>query len=291
MSHLNWKIGDVRITRFAERETLTRLTVLLPEATPESIEPHASWLSPHFLASDGRAILSIHALLIESQGQLILVDTCMGEKVVEGFEMLGDGTSTVIDDMAAAGFAREQIDLVLCTHLHLDHVGWNTMRQGERWVPTFPNARYLFARTEWEYWQQEKHRPFVATLDDTVKPILNAGLADLIETDHKINDEVWLEATPGHTPGHVSVHIGSAGERAMITGDMTHHPIQWAEPQWKMVADTDAEQATRTRRRLIDEHANTPLLVIGTHYPPPCAGHLVRDEDGCRFEASKGTAS
>ncbi len=121
--------------------------------------------------------------------------------------------------------------------------------------------------------------------------MLDAGLADLIETDHKINDEIWLEATPGHTPGHVSVQIRSRGERAMITGDMTHHPIQWAEPQWKMFADTDAEQATRTRRRLIEEHANTPLLVIGTHYPPPCAGHLVRDEDGCRFEATEGAAS
>lgn len=121
--------------------------------------------------------------------------------------------------------------------------------------------------------------------------MLDAGLADLIETDHKINDEIWLEASPGHTPGHVSVQIRSAGERAMITGDMTHHPIQWAEPQWKMFADTDAEQATRTRRRLIEEHANTPLLVIGTHYPPPCAGHLVRDADGCRFVAREGAAS
>jgi len=285
MGNLSWSVGDVRITRVEELVAPMPPTHLLPEATPEALRRHASWLEPHFVDAEGNLLLSIHGLVIESGGRRILVDTCVGERVMPGFEQLSGSSSPFLENLESAGFPRESIDTVLCTHLHFDHVGWNTMREGDRWVPTFPQARYLFARIEWDHWRAEDSPVFTPTLGEAVQPIIDAGLADLVETDHQLTEEIRLEATPGHTPGHVAVQISSRGERAMITGDLTHHPVQWAEPDWKMPADTDAAQASATRRRLIEEHGGSPLLVIGTHYAAPTAGRLVRGDSGWRFEA------
>ena len=192
-------------------------------------------------------------------------------------------STSFLTDLVDAGSPRESIDVVLCTHLHLDHVGWNTMRVDGRWVPTFPNARYLFARTEWEYWKDQPEE-FGPVITDSVRPIIDAGLADLVEMDHQLTDEVRLEPTPGHTPGHVSVHIRSAGEEAMITGDMMHHPCQIARPDWSTVLDYDAEQSRRSRRGFLERCAQGPVLVIGTHFMPPTAGRIVRDGDTYRFD-------
>jgi glyoxylase-like metal-dependent hydrolase (beta-lactamase superfamily II) len=286
MGHQSWKIGDVTITRIVESETALPPEGLLPDANASTLEPHRSWLAPSFLDADGNFVLSIHALVIEAGERRILVDTCVGEHAVPGFEML-QPNARFLDDLAEAGFPRESIDTVLCTHLHFDHVGWNTMRDGDRWVPTFPNARYLFARREVLHWQDEDDATFAGTFGNAVTPVLEAGLADLVETDHRVCEEVWLEPTPGHTPGHVAVRIASRGQRAFITGDMTHHPVQWAEVDWKMPADTDAARAAATRRRVIEEHADSDTLVIGTHYAAPCAGHLVRGESGVWFRARR----
>jgi len=283
---LSWSIGEVRVTRIAESVSPIPPEGLFPEATAADIARHESWLKPHFVDGSGNLLLSIHGLVVESGQRRILVDTCVGEKPIPGFDGMG-GDSAFLTHLEAAGFAPDSIDTVLCTHLHFDHVGWNTRREGDRWVPTFPNARYLFAREEYEHWQGDTEREFAPTFDIAVRPILDAGLADLVETDHRLTDEVWLEATPGHTPGHVAVRIASGGAAALITGDLTHHPVQWAEVDWKMGADSDAAQAARTRRRLLDEHANGTLLVIGTHYAEPCSGRLVGDgEGGYRFEAA-----
>ena len=286
MPQLGWSIGDVRITRIPESVAPVPPAGLFPEATPESVAAHESWLKPHFVDADGNLLLSIHGLVVESAGKRILVDTCLGEKPIPGYEALGSD-SPFLRELESAGFARESIDAVLCTHLHFDHVGWNTLREGDRWVPTFPNARYLFARVEYEHWLAEDERAFAATFDECVTPILEAGQADLVECDHELTGEVRLEATPGHTPGHVAVRIESQGARALITGDLTHHPVQWAEVDWAMNADSDSPAAARTRRRLLREHADGDLLLIGTHYAEPCSGRLVSDgRGGHRFEAA-----
>jgi glyoxylase-like metal-dependent hydrolase (beta-lactamase superfamily II) len=283
MSNLVWKIGNVRVTRIQENLTPIAAQGLFPTASPEALAPHASWLRPHFIDGEGNLLLSIHALVVESLGKRILVDTCIGEHQFPGYEDLSKGPNRFLQDLAEAGFPRESIDVVLCTHLHFDHVGWNTMQSDGRWVPTFPNARYLLG---WEHWSQVDS-DFVPNLNDSVRPVIEAGLSDLVEMDHRITEEVWLEGTPGHTPGHVSVRIASDDAQALITGDMTHHPVQWAELDWEMSADTDSKQAAETRRRLVREHADQPVLVIGTHYAPPCSGHLVAHEGGCRFDASE----
>ena len=189
-----------------------------------------------------------------------------------------------LEDLAEAGFPRESFDTVMCTHLHVDHVGWNTMLVDGKWAPTFPNARYLFARREWEYWSQNEQDDFGPVVEDSVRPIVDAGLADLVDMDHRITSEVWLEPTPGHTPGHVSVRISSQGEEAVITGDMTHHPCQFSHPDWAATVDYDADQSTQTRLDFYARYADQPVLVIGTHFATPTAGKIVRDGDAYRLD-------
>lgn len=286
MTHLTWTVGDVTITRIPEIVVDLSLVGLLPEATPEALSPHRHWLEQHFLRADGQVPLSIHGFLVGTGDLRVLVDTCVGPHPVPGYEAISEGAEDFLAGLADAGCGRDAVDVVLCTHMHFDHVGWNTIRDGDRFVPTFPKARYLFARDEWEHWSSADDRgAFAPTFDAAVRPIVHAGLADFVSTDHQLCDTVRLVPTPGHTPGHVSVEINSKDERAFITGDMTHHPVQWAEPDWKMTSDSDSAAAAATRQRAADSLADTPVLVIGTHYAPPCAGHLLRGDQGVWFRA------
>jgi len=165
---------------------------------------------------------------------------------------------------------------VVCTHLHVDHVGWNTRLEGDRWVPTFPNARYVFVDRDFEHWARQDEEMHAASFADSVRPIAEAGLADLVPRDHVLCDEVRLEPTPGHTPGHASVRITSGGASAVITGDMVHHPLQLAAPERSSFADTDPVLATATRREFVDRYADSGTLVFGTHFSPT-GGQLHRD--------------
>jgi glyoxylase-like metal-dependent hydrolase (beta-lactamase superfamily II) len=167
----------------------------------------------------------------------------------------------------------------------VDHVGWNTMLQDGAWVPTFPNARYLIGKQELAHWSADDNAEQQVILGDSVKPILDAGLAELVEMDHRISPELRLTPSTGHTPGHVSVMIESKGESAVITGDMTHHPCQLAHPDWSPPFDTDPKAAAATRARMFAEWADKPILVIGTHYAGPTAGHVKRDGAAFRFDA------
>jgi glyoxylase-like metal-dependent hydrolase (beta-lactamase superfamily II) len=280
---MQWTIGDVRITRLLESEVPTRATFIIPDASPDALARHADWLRPHFMDERGRIVAAVHALVVESQGRRVVVDTCIGndkERTIPTWNRL---QGPFLDDLAGAGFARESIDAVVCTHLHVDHVGWNTMLVDGRWVPTFPNARYLFVRDEWEHWNASGPMIEGDVVGDSVRPVVDAGLVDLVAPDHRLTDEVWLEPTPGHTPGHVSVRIRSAGVDAVITGDVMHHPVQCAEPGWHSNFDVDADAARRTRRAFLERYADQPILVIGTHFATPVGGHIVRHGDAWRF--------
>ena len=285
MGNLSWQIGAVRVTRIVESETKLPATNLFPQASLEAVAPHRAWLVPHFMDEEDQFRLSIHALLVDAPGLRVLVDTCIGEHTLPGYEDLSENSADLREELAAAGVPLESVDVVLCTHLHFDHVGWNTVKVDGRWVPTFPNARYLFARAEWEHWNAAPGGGFVSTLESAVRPVVDAGLADLVETDHLLCDSLRLVPTPGHTPGHVALAIESEGSRALITGDCTHHPVQWAEPDWEMSADTDSAQAAVTRRALLDAHGDAETLIIGTHYAGPTAGHIVRGAGGWQFRA------
>jgi glyoxylase-like metal-dependent hydrolase (beta-lactamase superfamily II) len=197
--------------------------------------------------------------------------------------MIGMGRFWLI--WRAAGFPAESIDTVLCTHLHVDHVGWNTRLVDGKWVPTFPRAQYLMGRAEYEHWRSVKDRPDMENImADSVTPIVEAGLATMVETNARICEEISLVPTLGHTPGHVSVMIQSNGEQALITGDFMHHPCQIARPEWSTLADSDPDQGIETRRRMFQRLAGTPVLIIGTHFAGATAGRLVADGGGYRLD-------
>jgi len=282
---LSWQVGEVRITRILELEATGGTRFVLPQATPEVIKT-IPWLTPQFADENGRLRMSIHALVVETPSRRIIVDTCIGNDKQRDIPTWSGLQTTFLADLAQAGFARESIDTVLCTHLHVDHVGWNTMLVDDIWVPTFPNARYLLGRTEFEYWRKEEEAamsPDRSPFHDSVKPVWEAGLVDLVETDHQICPEVTFEPTLGHTPGHVSVRIHSKGQEALITGDFIHHPCQLARPGWASRADFDETASTATRLRMFEALCGTPTLVIGTHFAAPTAGHVIRDGDGYRL--------
>jgi len=278
-----WKIGDVEITRVVELVSPTPGTMLIPNATPENLVDLHDWLRPHFLDADGNMLLSIHAFAIRSGDARVVVDTCLGAGKPRPIPEWSDLQTSFLRDLESVGFAADSIDRVVCTHLHFDHIGWNTIRHDGRWVPTFPNARYLVGEKEWGFWQHEDDPYAPEAKADSLLPVFEAGLVDLVDPDHVITDEVRLIPTPGHTPGHVSVEVRSGGQRAIITGDMFHLPLQMAHPDWPDLADVDAELARRTRERFLADHADQPVLILGTHFNAPTGGHIVRDGTAFRF--------
>jgi glyoxylase-like metal-dependent hydrolase (beta-lactamase superfamily II) len=278
-----WKIGNTTVTKVLELETAGAATWILPDATPARLA-QVPWLVPHFAGADGRAVMSVHALVIEAPGRRILVDTCIGNDKARPIPGWDRRQGSFLADLAAAGFPAESIDTVLCTHLHVDHVGWNTRLEGTRWVPTFPNARYLFHARELAYWSENDEQIYGDVMGDSVRPVLEAGLVDLVEADHLVAKEVRLEPTPGHTPGHVSVRLRCHGEEAVITGDLMHHPVQCAFPDWASRADVDPEQAKRTRHGFLARSAQSSELVFGTHFAGPTAGRIVREDAAFRFD-------
>ena len=282
---MKWRIGEVTVTKIVELEVTGGSRFILPQATPEAVLPIA-WLQPDFADERGRLKMSIHALVVETPSRRIIVDTCLGnDKENRRIPTWNNLQTSFLADLAAAGYPRETIDTVICTHLHVDHVGWNTMLVDGHWVPTFPNARYLMGRVEFEHWTSRHEREDMrAVLADSVTPVWDGGLVDLVETDHRICGEVSLVPTRGHTPGHVSVWIASQGEEALITGDFMHHPCQIACPDWSSTADGDPVEARLTRERMLTRLANTPILVIGTHFAGRTAGRVARDGAAFRLE-------
>ncbi len=284
-----WHIGDVKVSRIVELESVGGTRFILPDAAPDAVLP-IKWLYPHFMNEKGKLIMSVHALVIDTGSRRIIVDTCIGNEKERDIPSWNNLQTTFLSDLADAGYERTDIDTVLCTHLHVDHVGWNTMRVDGKWVPTFPNARYLIANSEWAHWQSGAGDKYGEAFDDSVKPVFDVGLMDLVECDATICDEVTLVPTPGHTPGHVSVRIRSKGQEAYITGDALHHPCQMARLDWASAADNDAAMARDTRIEMLSGLADTDTLVFGTHFATPSAGHVKREADGSfRFEVNDGS--
>ncbi|MBH81563.1 MAG: MBL fold metallo-hydrolase [Gammaproteobacteria bacterium] len=288
----SWQIGDVKVTQVVEL-TFEGLDAFLPDATPEAVLP-IEWLKPGFVTPEGVLRFSIHALVIDTGSRRIIVDTCVGnDKPRDAFPDWHMLQTSFLEDLEQAGYPRDAIDTVLCTHLHLDHVGWNTMLVDGEWVPTFPNGRYLIERNEFAYVDEEAEAEEVeawlkdmnrAVMQDSIGPLVAAGLLELVDADQRICDEVRLIPTPGHTIGHVSVLIESAGESALITGDFVHHPCQLAHPEWSVTTDYDPVDSVATRERVFSRFSDTPTLIIGTHWPEPTAGVIERSGDAYRLK-------
>ena len=284
-----WRIGDVSIHRVLEFEgPLIAPRILLPDSTDEAIDRHRSWLEPNLLdPATGDLILAFHSLIVRTPTHTVLVDTCGGnDKHRPQKPRYHLKSHPYLANLEAAGFPPEEIDVVLCTHMHVDHVGWNTRLLDGEWTPTFPNARYLFARDELAFWVS--HYETEAFTDDpyykdSILPVIEAGQAETVEGDHAIDDWVRLVPTPGHTPGHVCVEVASRGVHAVLSGDLMHHPVQCAEPDWSSCFCVDAEHSRRTRRAFLAEHAESGALILPAHFPTPAAGRVLAAGDGWRF--------
>ena len=269
----DWTVGDVRVTKVPQMTWHIPLWGLVPEATDAACQEVAPGLV------DGRVEVSLHGLVVESGGRRILVDTCAGHDdhaertlgLVQSVGTIDHHQRSVRDAVEAAGWSAEDIDTVVCTHLHFDHIGG---------VDGFPNARVVLAGDEWGYWSTATDTDDHESIDATLRPLVDGGRVDLVDPDHALTDEVRFVPTPGHTPGHTSVAISSAGESAVVTGDLVHHPIELLAPHWTMVADVDPAQCAASRRAFVDQYGDGETLLLGTHFGGTSAG---------RFDASAGT--
>lgn len=259
-----------------------------PALTQDVLEANRSWLEPTYLDPvTGRIVLCIQSFLVRTPHHTILVDTCVGNDkprpVRRSWNMItSDRYQT---NLAAAGVRVEDIDYVMCTHLHIDHVGWNTRLDNGRWAPTFPNAKYLFADRELAFWT-EKHRQDptpVPWITDSVLPIIEAGRAEVVKSDHALSDVVRLVPTPGHTIDHYSVQVGRAGADALVSGDILHSPLQTRYPGLSVFADYDGKQAAETRRKVLSRCCEAGTLFCAAHFPTPALGRLKPWDEGFRF--------
>ena len=279
-----FKIGEINVTRIVESEApFLPIGTMLPDATDEAIQPYRHWLEPKALCSEtGKMILPVQSYLMRTPHHCILIDTCVGNHKSNAFFKPWHNMQSEIwmNNLAAAGVSPTDIDYVLCTHLHLDHCGWNTQLVGGKWLPTFPHAKYLFAREEYERAENQNSQTFV----ENVVPVMEAGLGVIVGSDHAIDDHVWLEPTPGHTAGHVAVHLASRGQRAVMIGDIMHSPVQCEEPDWHAIADEHIEGARATRKRILEQHCETGTLVMTAHFPSPSTGFFIPGEKAFRFD-------
>jgi glyoxylase-like metal-dependent hydrolase (beta-lactamase superfamily II) len=284
-----WRIGEVEITRVLEFEAaLFEPAVLHPEVSAEIIKRHRAWLEPRLMdPASGLLTFAFHSTVIRTPRATILVDTCSGNDKERPHKLRYHRKNwPYLANLAAAGFAPEDIDYVLCTHLHADHVGWNTRRLGGRWVPTFPNARYLFAREEWEHWQVAELRAEYTTdpyYEDSLLPVMESGQAELVAPDYAFDDSVRMEPWPGHTPGHVCVVVRSLGASVVLSGDIMHTALQCAEPPLNSCFCVDAGMARATRRRFLETFADSPTMIIPAHFPTPTAGWIQSYGGSYRF--------
>ena len=284
-----WKIGEVEIYRVVEFEQpLLDPFVLFPDASDAALETHKSWLEPRLRdPNTGLLIVAFHSFVIRTPHHVILVDTCGGnDKHRPQKTRYHQQSWPYLDNLSAASFTPDDIDFVLCTHLHVDHVGWNTRLIDGRWVPTFPNAKYLFAREEWAFWEAEYETEGFTDdpyYEDSILPIIAAGRAVLVDSDHTIDDWVHLEPSPGHTPGHLCIQIASGQSHAVMSGDLMHHPVQCAEPDWNSCFCVDPAASAATRRAFLETHSGTPTLVMPAHFPTPGAGRIIEAQGAWRF--------
>ena len=262
---------------------------LLPDADERSLAPHRAWLEPRFLDPvSNRLVMAMQSYLLKTRHHAILVDACVGNDKERRFHApWARRTSTrFLDNLAAAGLAPEDIDFVMCTHLHADHVGWNTRLAGGRWVPTFPNARYVFARTEYDHWialNKGGKKYSDGCIDDSVLPVVEAGQAEIVDDRWAFDDEIRFAPTPGHTPGHVAIELCSEGARAVLSGDVCHTPLQCREPGWSAVGCSDRALSAATRRAFLEAHCDTDTLVMTAHFPAPSVGFVRARGDAFDF--------
>ena len=282
-----WAVGDVTVHRIDE--------LLLPPSTGRWLLPGATadmvtredWLHPDFADQEGILQIDSHSFALVVGGLRVLVDTGIGNGKTRANPAWHNLRTDHLERLTDAGFPPDLVDLVILTHLHTDHVGWNTHEVHGEWLPTFPNAHYITSVTERKFWAgYDMDEPRRQMFRDSVIPIEEAGLLNLVDVPAvgtSVAPGLRLLPTPGHTPGHIAVQVSSGNETALITGDCIHHPVQLAHPGIGSCVDINPDQAEATRRSLLGSLVGTRTLVLGTHFPPPTAGHVVARQGAYRL--------
>ena len=282
-----YKLGDLEIHRAIESEVpIFDTFTFFPDATRDVVEANKDWLMPRYIDPNTiEIILCIQSYIIKTSHHTILVDTCVGNhKSRPARPSWHMQNAPFIEELANVGVHPEEVDFVLCTHLHVDHVGWNTKLVDGRWVPTFPNAKYIFSRNEYELWESRHENgeavPVPLVYEDSVLPIVEAGQAIIVEDTHQIDDGMWLEPAPGHTPGHVMLNLKSREETALMSGDAIHHPIQLIRPEWSSRACEDPHMSAVSRTKMLERVADTNTLLCPAHFGSPTMGHVISHPNG-----------
>jgi glyoxylase-like metal-dependent hydrolase (beta-lactamase superfamily II) len=280
---VRFRIGKVTATLIEEMvDHSFELLKFFPLSTQEELAENLDWLAPgHYDPQTGRVLLSMHSWLLDTGKHKILIDGCVGNgKNRPGRPDWCNLDTPFLDRLAAAGATPDDIDYVLCTHLHADHIGWNTRMIGGRWVPTFPRAKYVFSRREHEFWEArlaaDAHAPgpHLIAYQDSVLPVVEAGQAMIVDDHAELADCLTLEPAPGHTPGHVAIWLKSNDERAVLTGDILHSPIQVKYPAWSCFGCIDPVQSAATRKQVLESTCEHRALLLPGHFMPPHAAYV-----------------
>jgi glyoxylase-like metal-dependent hydrolase (beta-lactamase superfamily II) len=280
-----WRVGAITITSIVEDQMAgIPPEFFFPEASAAAVAAH-EWCVPDFADADGNVALRVQALVVETGSRQVLIDPCVGNFKHLPLPFWDQQEWSFLERFTAAGFDPLGIDTVVHTHVHFDHIGWDTRLVDGTWVPTFTNARHLFSHDELAFIEVAKDDEMMRdAYRETLTPIMAAGLVDGVDSDADLGDGLRLTPSPGHTPGQVSVWIESEGDRLLVTGDFIHHPVQCSEPAWSEIGDLDATRARQVRHRMLSEAAAGGYRVIGTHFPTRPCGRVVADGDAWRFD-------
>ena len=285
---LKFTVGDFTIHRIIEQETtFLQANDALPTLAPEVLAENRGWLQKTgALDANDTLILCFQSYIIKTPHHTILIDSCIGNDkprpLRPKWNMKTD--DSYMRALAASGFSVGDIDFVMCTHLHVDHVGWNTRLENGRWVPTFPKARYVFGKTEFDHWSKENAKAEVAPFVDSVLPVVEAKRAEIVTNDYSVGDHIRILPTPGHTPGHVAFTLGRTKDEAVFAGDLIHTPLQLRYPELSPKFDIDPKQAATTRRSFLERYCDTDTLCCTAHFPSPSTGKIRRHGNGFSCE-------
>jgi len=277
-----WTIGDITATRIEESVGLCSVgpSQFLTNFDDDAFRTHLEWMVPHhYDLVEDRLVTSIHSWLIRTPQHTILLDTCSGNHKFRPWNKRMSNLNTpYLERLAEAGVHPEDVDTVLCTHLHTDHCGWNTQRKDGRWVPTFPNAKYLFSRKENDRWSVDNER--AGLYQDSILPVIESKQAVLLnEAPHQIDETLLVEPAPGHTPGHVLLKAGKGENQGVFCGDAIHHPVQVYEPSWNTKFCEDQAQAQLTRRSMLEFCAEENARLFPIHFAKPFVSAILRRGD------------
>jgi glyoxylase-like metal-dependent hydrolase (beta-lactamase superfamily II) len=288
-----FRIGGVEVARIEEKIHYFDADEFYPDIRRDVLQEHASWLAPFFDIPGHRMPCVFQAFVVKYRGLTIVIDTCFGNDKERPDFLLGHQLQTpFLERLQAVGCKPEDVNLVMCTHMHVDHVGWNTRLADGRWVPTFPNATYVFSQEEYAQYLPENIRPespppFLFSYQDSVLPVIEAGQAQMVSGEHQVNEILTVLPTPGHTPGHVSIRVGDRDSTGLFIGDVIHNAVQIADPDLNSAYCEVPSLARQSRRQILDTAADTHALLVPGHFVAPHVGHVTRKDGRYRFVGSR----